>query len=232
MSIEFDLLAEVKHVFFDMDGTMVDSIPFHQESWLRFLSNHGIHLRPEEFRAQNHGTIHEMIRRFFPHEKSSQRILELGEEKEYTYRQLYSSYLVEIKGLSSFLEHLKTNGISIHLSTMGDQNNIDFILDGLELRHFFKTITGGHEVFKGKPDPEIFELSLKKAGAKPAESIVFEDSGGGIRAAKAAGLRVLGLATTHSKRELIELGWLAAYHDFSEILNEKRRINFNSPKEV
>ena len=206
-------------IFFDMDGTLIDSIPFHQEAWLRFLGNHGIHLRPEDFHAQNHGTLKEMILRFFPHIKSLEKRTELGEEKERTFRSIYAPNQQEIAGLSEFLEFLKLKKIGIHLSTMGDQNNIDFTLDGLGIRHYFQTITGGHEVFKGKPDPEIFLKSLEKSGAKAVNSLVFEDSGGGIRAALAAGIPVIGIATSHSKKELLEMGCIASFKNFHEVLD-------------
>lgn len=206
-------------IFFDMDGTLVDSIPFHQEAWLRFLGNHGIHLRPEEFHAQNHGTIHEMIHRFFPNEQSKEKLIELGEEKEITFRRIYQPHLKEVAGLTPFLNQLRSRGISIHLSTMGDQANIDYTLNGLGIRHFFDTITGGHEVLKGKPDPEIFFKSMLKSGYGVGESLVFEDSGGGIRSAKAAGLKVIGIASTHSKKELLEMGCIAAFSDFQELMS-------------
>lgn len=209
---------ETRAIIFDMDGTLVDSIPFHQEVWLRFLGNHGIHIRPEDFHAQNHGTLQEMIRRFFPHEKSLEKKAELGEEKEITFRKLYKPYLEEIEGLTDFLSQLKTRQISIHLATMGDQNNIDFTLEGVGIRHFFDSMTGGHDVLKGKPDPEIFFKALSKTGFGKDECLVFEDSGGGIRAATAAGLRVVGITTSHSRRELLDMGCIAAFTDFTEII--------------
>jgi beta-phosphoglucomutase len=211
-------LKDIQAVIFDMDGTLVDNIPFHQESWMRFLGNQGIHLRPEDFHAQNHGTLPEMIRRFFPHVESREKRIELGEEKEATYRCIYAPYLEEIKGLSPFLEFLKSKNISCHLATMGDQNNIEFTLEGLRIGQYFKTRTGGHEVLNGKPDPEIFLKSLEKGGVNPDRALVFEDSGGGIRSAKAAGLKVMGIATTHSKKELREMGCLAAFSDFNEVM--------------
>ena len=228
------MIPDVKYfqaIFFDMDGTLVDSIPFHQEAWLKFLSNHGIHLRPEDFHAQNHGNIHEMIRRFFPHESSEEKRQELGEEKEITFRKIYQPYLTEIKGLTRFLEALKSREISIHLTTMGDQTNIDFTLDGLGIRSFFDTMTGGHEVEKGKPDPEIFLKTLQKSGVKAEEALVFEDSGGGIRSAKAAGLKVIGIATSHTKKELQEMGCEVAFSDFEEALAalESHRFSDNIP---
>ena len=222
------LLKNIKAILFDMDGTLVDSIPFHQEAWLRFLGNHGIHLRPEDFHAQNHGTLPEMIRRFFPHVESREKRIDLGEEKEATYRHMYKPYLKEIAGLTSFLKFLNSQKISCHLATMGDQNNIDFTLKGLEISEYFETITGGHEVFKGKPDPEIFIKSMEKSGVKASEALVFEDSGGGIRSAKAAGLKVVGIATSHSKKELLEMGCEAAFSDFNEVRVSLEKPQMNS----
>lgn len=215
-----NLFKGIQAILFDMDGTLVDSIPFHQEAWLRFLGNYGIHLRPEDFHAQNHGTIHEMIARFFPHEKSLEKRAELGEEKEITYRKIYQAELTEVGGLGLFLQKLQNRGISMHLATMGDQNNIDFTLDGLGIRGYFQTITGGHEVLKGKPDPEIFLKSLEKSGVRKEACLAFEDSGGGIRSALAAGLPVVGIATSHSKRELMEMGCFAAFADFTEAVTQ------------
>jgi len=210
-----------KAILFDMDGTLIDNIPFHQEAWIRFLGNNGIHLLPEDFHAQNHGTLPEMIGRFFPHVDSRAKRIELGEEKEATYRSIYKPFLKEIAGLIPFLEFLHSQKIDCHLATMGDQTNIDFTLGGLRIAHFFKTTTGGHEVLKGKPDPEIFLKSLEKAGVKAGEALVFEDSGGGIRSAKAAGLSVIGIATTHTKKELLEIGCEAAFSDFNDVIESK-----------
>ncbi|OOG76153.1 HAD family phosphatase [Algoriphagus sp. A40] len=212
------LIKNIRGILFDMDGTLVDNIPFHQEAWLRFLGNHGIHLRPEDFHAQNHGTLNEMIRKFFPHVESREKRIELGEEKEATYRHIYRPNLKEIEGLTPFLKFLQSQHISCHLATMGDQNNIDFTLNGLGIRRYFDTVTGGHEVLKGKPDPEIFIKSLKKSGENPENILVFEDSGGGIRSAKSAGLKVIGLATTHSKKELIEMGCVNVFSNFHEAM--------------
>ena len=222
------LLNTSRAIFFDMDGTLVDSIPFHQEAWLKFLSNHGIHLRPEDFPAQNHGNIHEMIGRFFPHVTSEEKRQELGEEKETTFRKIYQPYLAEIKGLTRFLEAVKRRNISIHLSTMGDQTNINFTIDGLGIRSFFDTMTGGHEVQKGKPDPEIFLKTLQKSGVKAEQAVVFEDSGGGIRSAKSAGLKVIGMATTHTKKELLEMGCAVAFSDFEEALTALESHRFTA----
>lgn len=209
-----------KAIIFDMDGTLVDNIPFHRDAWLAFLKKHGIHLNASQFHAQNHGTIDEMMKRFFPQIQDPYQLYELGQEKERTYREIYRPHIREVHGLSLFLQQMKTKGIIGLLATMGDQPNIDFTLDSLGIRSYFSFTTGGHEVSKGKPDPEIFLLSIEKAGLKPEECLVIEDSQGGILAAKRAGIQVVGISTSESKGTLVSLGCDGVVADFEELGRE------------
>jgi HAD superfamily hydrolase (TIGR01509 family) len=209
-----------KAIIFDMDGTLVDNIPFHRDAWLAFLKKHGIHLNASQFHAQNHGTIDEMMQRFFPQIQDPYQLYELGQEKERTYREIYLPHIQEVNGLTTFLQAIKAKGIKAQLATMGDQPNIDFTLDSLGIRSYFSFTTGGHEVIKGKPDPEIFLLSMQKAGLKPEECLVIEDSQGGILAAKRAGIRVVGISTSESKETLVSLGCDGVVADFEELGRE------------
>jgi beta-phosphoglucomutase-like phosphatase (HAD superfamily) len=209
-----------KAILFDMDGTLVDSIPFHLQAWLRFLDSHGIHLRPEEFHAQNHGTIDEMIRRFFPAIQDPSALYALGQEKEKIYREIYRPHIHEVAGLSDFLKRMQHLGIHAHLATMGDQPNIDFVLDSLGIRRFFHSTTGSEEVRKGKPNPEVFLRSIRKAGFLPSSCWIVEDSKGGIMAGKAAGCFVVGITTSHSPDELISFGADCTVGDFVGLVRE------------
>jgi len=206
-----------KAIIFDMDGTLVDNIPFHRDAWLEFLQKHGIHLNAHQFHAQNHGTIDEMMHRFFPQMKDPQQRYELGQEKERTYREMYRPHIREVKGLTPFLQTIQSNGIKAHLATMGDSPNIAFTLENLHISPFFESCTGGHEVQKGKPDPEIFLLSMQKGSLKPEECLVIEDSKGGILAAKRASIPVIGISTSESKTTLLALGCDWVVEDFVEL---------------
>jgi len=200
-----------------MDGTLVDSIPFHQASWVTFLKKHGIVLDPEQFQTQNHGNIEEMIKRFFGTAISDEKLIELGNEKEELYRNSYRKHIREIDGLTGFLHTLKRQNIQAALATMGDPTNIDFILDAIKVRPFFQCITGGNEILKGKPDPEIYELSLKKMNLKSSECIVIEDSVDGVLSAKKAGMKVIGITTSHTADELKKIGCFYTISDFREL---------------
>ncbi len=207
-----------KAVIFDLDGTLVDNIPYHKDAWLAFLRDHEIYLDEESFPAQNHGMIEEMMFRFFGPNLTNSQLLQFSEEKERIYRELYRPHIVEVEGLTNFLESIFLRKVRIGLATMGDQNNIDFTLDSLGIRRFFHSTTGGHEVRKGKPDPEIYELALTKIGMKSSDCLAFEDSIGGVRSAISAGIRVVGITTTHSREELLDFGCEFTIDGFGELL--------------
>ncbi len=213
------MIALPKAVIFDMDGTLVDSIPFHKVAWIRFLRNHGIYLNEESFQAQNHGTIEEMMFRFFGSDLTKSQLHEYSEEKERTYRELYRPQIKEVEGLTSFLESIFLQKVRIGLATMGDQHNIDFTIDSLGIRRFFHSTTGGHEVRKGKPEPEIYELSLRKMETKASDCMAIEDSIGGVQSAISAGIKVIGITTTHSREELLDFGCIRTIDKFDELLN-------------
>lgn len=133
-------LAKVKNkkaIIFDMDGTLVDSIPYHKEAWLTFLRKHNILLTPEDFLAQNHGNIDEMIRRFFGYDLPYEQIKVLGWEREEIFKDLYSPHIKEIEGLTILLTKMDKMNIKASLATMGNDMNIDQVIDGLNVRKNF-----------------------------------------------------------------------------------------------
>ena len=206
-----------KAIIFDMDGTLVDNIRYHEDSWIVFLKEYGIDIDVETFAPQNHGTLDEMIIRFFGNDLSKERLYELGIKKEEAYQNLYRPNIKEVDGLTPFLKKLNQNNIRTGLATMGIPRSIDFILNGLNIRNYFHEITGGLEVIKGKPNPEIFLKTLEKLQIDGKDAIAIEDSFGGIKAAKDAGLKVVGITTTHSEEELMDNGCFQVINDYTKI---------------
>jgi HAD superfamily hydrolase (TIGR01509 family) len=101
-----------------------------------------------------------------------------------------------------FLQTLRAHGIKTVLATSAGPGNIDFILDGLGIRDQFDAVIGGAEVRKGKPDPEIYLKAADLVGVEPGLCWVIEDSLQGIAAGKSAGMRVVGISTSHTPAEL------------------------------
>jgi beta-phosphoglucomutase len=215
----------IKALIFDMDGTIVDNIPYHHEAWLNFLQKYGIAIRPEDFAAQNHGTADEMIIRFFGNDLTIEKIKELGYEKEQTYRDLYLHEIKEITGLTALVKSAKRKGIKIALATMGNEDNIDFILEGLDIKKYFDVIVGGNQVKAGKPDPEIFQTILNHLQLQPNECVVFEDSYGGVQSAQSAKIPVVGVLTSNTKEEFHLWNVQKTIKEFTEVRDIQGLIN-------
>jgi beta-phosphoglucomutase-like phosphatase (HAD superfamily) len=82
--------------------------------------------------------------------------------------------------------------------------NINYVLDGLQIRHYFKAIVSAVDVAFSKPHPETFLSCAKQLGVEPSNCIVFEDSPKGVLAAKMAGMQSVILTTMHSADEFEE----------------------------
>ena len=190
-------------VLFDMDGVVIDNLPYHVDAWLLYCESHGIHLTREIFYKDLNGlnskdTFEWLLKR----EITREEIIEMEEEKEEIYRGFYKPFLSPAPGLMDFLALLKANGIKTALGTSAGPGNIDFILDGLGIRAEFDAVIGGAEVTKGKPDPEIYVRAAGLVHVSPEDCWVIEDSLQGIEAGLSAGMKVVGMTTSHSPDEL------------------------------
>ena len=183
-----------------MDGTLVHNMHYHKKAWIEFLDRKGYSMTEEEWEANHHGTIIEIVRRVFGEKYSDEEIYAMGEEKEALYREIYAPDLKPVEGLDAFLQKVSTYPKA--LATMGDRNNIDFTLSGLGLQNYFDVELGGEDANRGKPHPDIFLQAAEALQVDPGDCLVFEDSLSGIQAARAAGMEVVALATTHTVDEL------------------------------
>ena len=206
--------TSVKAVVFDMDGTLVDNMHIHQRAWREFLLRYGIDMSDEEFHRKNAGTIVQVVANFFPHIDDEAELMRLGLEKEAHYQDIYRGRVQPMAGLEDFLTRLKVAGIPMALASAAHQGNIDFTLDALGMRDFFTAVTGSDEVPVGKPDPAVYIRSAEKLGVPPSSCMAFEDSFSGIRAALSAGMKVVAMATTHSREELAAFPLLAVLNDY------------------
>ncbi len=212
----------IKGLIFDMDGTIVDSMPVHLQAWMQFLSAKGINLTPEEFETKNRGTITEIITAIFGTHLTPDRRDALGEEKEALFRSMYRGRVEPVSGFPDFLRQAHAAGLKIALASMANRKNIDMVLDELGLGPCFHAIVSGDDVMRGKPDPEVFQQALRQLDLHPHEAVVFEDARSGIDAAAVAGIRVIGLATMHRVHELT--GWGA-----EKVISTYRELDLRDP---
>ena len=216
---------------FDMDGTLVDNMRFHGAAWKAMLLENGIEADANDFLVKTAGkTNREIIPNFFK-DATEDRLLELGLRKETLYRELFLPERRAIDGAIEFLEAAQTLGVKMAVATAAPVANVEFILDGLDLRRYFDAITTAADVKDGKPNPEVFLKSAEKLGVEPKHCLVFEDAVNGFEAAHRAGMKSIGIATVSSIEDILRLASVVeAHNDFGE-LNARELIEKYLPFE-
>lgn len=190
-------------LIFDMDGVIVDNHAYHLKAWLSFFDQHQIAMSEEEYKQKVNGrTMQEIIATLFDKDHSPEQIRRLGEEKEALYRDMYQRAIQPTPGLRQFLDVLDQNNIPRAVATSAPPANVQFTMKKTGLAAYFPVIVDDTMVSRGKPDPEVYLTAAQQLDMPPAGCIVFEDAMLGIQAGKNAGMKVVGLATTHAREEL------------------------------
>ncbi len=188
---------------FDMDGTLVDNLSYHIASWEAFSQRYHLPFSLDYFYQHLNGrNSHDTLRLLFGRELNDEEVQDFTEEKEEIYRATYRPHLRPIAGAVALLTELQKNGVKLAVATSAPLSNVEFTLDGAGLASFFEVVVYGSMVSRGKPDPEIYQLTVEKLGVAPRHCLVFEDALLGIESARRAGMAVVGLTTSHPAEEL------------------------------
>ncbi|WGT63039.1 HAD family hydrolase [Variovorax paradoxus] len=215
MSLTHD---KVEAFIFDMDGTMIDSMPWHARSWVEFVARHGLKLDVTDILARTTGrTGTECMRELFERELSDAECQTLVHEKEEIYRAMFSDNFTEVAGFTAFAKAAVARGLKVAVGTAGDKHNIEFAMSRLKMDPLPLAIVGGDEGFAGKPTPEIFLEAARRIGVAPERCIVFEDAPFGIAAARRGGMRAVAVCSTHTAAELAGPHVIAAVRDYDEL---------------
>lgn len=188
---------------FDLNGTMINDMPFHLKAWFHTLNDKlNAGLTWEEVRSHMYGKNEELLDRVFGkgHFTKAQADA-ISLEKEKRYQTEFRPHLELIAGLPVFLEKAAQHKILMAIGSAAIPFNIDYILDNLSIRHYFKTIVSADDVVVSKPHPETFLEAAARLGVPPASCLVFEDAPKGVEAALNAGMKAVVLTTMHTREE-------------------------------
>jgi beta-phosphoglucomutase family hydrolase len=190
-------------VIFDWDGVIIDSAVQHEKSWERLAAEERKALPPDHFKRSFGMKNERIIPELFNWTREPAEIRRLSLRKEALYREIIRDDGIEaLPGVSIFLRRLKDVGVPFSVGSSTHRLNIDAILDVLGFAGLFAGLVTSEDVKQGKPHPEVFLRAAGLIAREPANCVVFEDAFFGIEAARAGGMKVVGVATTHQAGSL------------------------------
>ncbi|PWJ54497.1 HAD superfamily hydrolase (TIGR01509 family) [Dyadobacter jejuensis] len=196
-------MPEQRAVIFDMDGVICHTNPYHSIAFKAFFSKRNLQPTEADFQQHMYGKSNSYILSHFlgrPIEGEDLRSLE--EEKESLFRTLYAPHIEPIAGFLPFFETLVQQSVRVAVATSAPRANLDLIVGQVPIYPHLGSVMASEDVIKHKPDPEVYLKSAANLGVLPEQCIVFEDSYSGVMAATNAGMRVVGVLSSHSQEEL------------------------------
>lgn len=202
-----------KAFLFDLNGTMIDDMDYHVRSWHRILNSLGASITIEQAKAECYGKNHELIERIFPGRFSTAEKDRMSVEKEKQYQAEYKPSLALLPGLMDLLVIAKQKNIKMAIGSAAIMFNIDFVLDGLNIRDYFDVIVSADDVSRSKPDPETYLKCASLLSIDPKDCLVFEDVPKGVESALNAGMKAMVLTTMHGQHEFGQFYNVLGFHE-------------------
>ncbi|MFN4895650.1 MAG: HAD family hydrolase [Pseudomonadota bacterium] len=205
--------ASCSTLLFDMDGTMIDNMTIHHETWRELLHTLGHEWSLAEVKQRVWGKNEEIFERLFPGQYSHEEKQSLATQKESWYIERYRPHIVMLPGLETLLRNARNAGLKTAIVTAAPRMNVEFAYEELKLSRFFDTVVHSDEVTFGKPNPESYLLAAKRLAVDVRECLVFEDAPVGVQAAHAAGMDAYVILTTHQRDEFSQFPNVRAFVD-------------------
>lgn len=190
-------MEQLKTALFDFDGVIADTEPIYDAYWDEAATRYGVGI--ERFSQLIKGTTMRYIldKYFADRTEAFKRMV--AEESDAFERTMP---FPPLPGALEFLRALRERGTHTGLVTSSEEEKVRRILTVMPLEGMFDTIVHAGRVKRGKPAPDCYLLAASDLGVRPADCLVFEDSLNGIQAGNAAGMRVIGVASTNPPEAL------------------------------
>lgn len=205
-----EMFSEKSTVIFDLDGLLVDSEPFWQETYDAFIKKYHLIDDPEIARLRHGAGVRDNIQMF------KDRLGLIGDAVELTneYRDIFYSFALKddmltlMPGAKHLLHCLAENSYRLAIATGGHpKERIEEILKKLDISMYFPTLVSSDIVEKGKPDPAVYLKTAEILGVDASDCVVLEDSVNGTKSGKAAGMLVIGVNSDETyQNELVKAG--------------------------
>jgi len=197
-------------VLWDMDGVLADTEPFHWQAWQRLSQEMGFPMSYDDFRRTFGWRNPELLQDLCGPGVSEAWLVATADRKEALYREAVRGHVASLPGVLELLQALQAAGFLQAVASAGPRENVDLILADLGIRGYFGVVLSGHDVERGKPDPQVFLRAAERLGVAPSRCVVIEDAVLGVRAARGAGMACLAVASTHPAEALAEADQVVA----------------------
>ena len=195
----------MKALFFDLDGTLIDSMPHHHDAWVEWYARRGLPMNAGEFFAATAGRSNaEILLDLFPSHSVEEHVA-MADEKESIYRGLAARSLALIGGAQAFVAQARAAGLRLAVCTASTLPNMALAFERHGIDAWVETVVspadtmsgpGAGAPVRGKPHPDIFLEAAHRLGLAPEHCVVFEDAPLGIEGARRAGMKAVALTTT------------------------------------
>ncbi len=186
--------TEPRAVLWDLDGTIVDTLELHWQSWVETLRQEGVEASREKFLATFGQRNVAFLPAWLGENRDSERVARVSEAKEAAFRRIIGETgLTALPGAVEWIRKLKAAGWLQAIASSAPRLNVQAMLAALHIDSFFQAAVAAEDVGKGKPHPEVFLKAAEKLGVPPSRCIVVEDAAAGIEAARRAGMPSIGV---------------------------------------
>ena len=178
-------------IIFDLDGVIIDTEPIYDVFWADAAIRY--HVGIDRFEAVIKGTtMPNIMEQYFSNHTPEERARLIKECADFE----MTMPIIAVAGAISFLSLLKEVGYKVGLATSSELHKLEYVFSVQPIRQYFDVIVTAERVEQGKPNPDCYLLAARELGMNPSDCLVFEDSINGIKAAHAAGTRVVGVTTS------------------------------------
>jgi len=190
--VQIHIQYMIKAVIFDMDGLLIDSEPFWQESETKVFTSLGLDVNKEmfvQFMGKRIDEVVDFMYKMTPWNHVSKE--KVAEDIVDNVIRLVLDKGTKLEGVSETLECLKHSSFKIGLASSSKMKIISAVLEKLKLADYFEVVHSAEYEEYGKPHPQIFISTAKMLSVHPSECVVFEDSLNGVISALAAGMKCI-----------------------------------------
>jgi beta-phosphoglucomutase family hydrolase len=192
---------QLRAVLWDMDGTLIDSMPYHWRAWQDILRQINRHVEHGVWNQTVGMRNSEIIPLLFP-DMSAEQAQYVDRAKEERYRERIEQDGIDLlPGVAEWLQRFQAAGWRQAVASSAPPENVATIAHVLRLNGAFGVMISGADVQRGKPDPDIFLAAAQRLNAAPQNCLVIEDAANGVEAAHRAGMKAIGVLNTQSHLE-------------------------------